>query len=130
MKITPVLFVDRIEPCLEFWVDRLGFTKTVEVPEGNRLGFVILQNGSGEVMLQSFESVKKDTGEAVSPDSKANLYVEVDDFEDILKRIRGVEVVLPVRITFYGMKEIAVLDPGGHLVCFAAHENAKNSAGT
>ena len=34
-KLTPVLVVDAIEPCLSFWVDRLGFEKTVEVPEGN-----------------------------------------------------------------------------------------------
>ena len=29
MKLTPVLIVDAIEPCLLFWVDRLGFTVTV-----------------------------------------------------------------------------------------------------
>ena len=25
-----------------FWIGRLGFTKTVEVPEGDRIGFVML----------------------------------------------------------------------------------------
>ena len=33
-KITPVLFVEEVEPCVKFWVERLGFTKTIEVPEG------------------------------------------------------------------------------------------------
>ena len=33
-KATPVMIVERIEPVLPFWVDRLGFTRTVEVPEG------------------------------------------------------------------------------------------------
>jgi len=28
-KLTPVLFVEAIEPCLPFWTERLGFTKTV-----------------------------------------------------------------------------------------------------
>ena len=130
MKITPVLFVDRIEPCLGFWVDRLGFLKTVEVPEGNHLGFVALQNGTAEVMLQTFESVRKDVGGGVvSAESRANLYIEVDDFGDILSRIQGVDVVVPVRSTFYGMQEIAVREPGGHLVCFAAREDTRNSAG-
>ena len=31
-KITPVLFAEEIEPCLKFWVERLGFEKTIEVP--------------------------------------------------------------------------------------------------
>ena len=42
MKITPVLFVDAIEPGLPFWIDKLGFTKTVEVPGEGGLAFVIL----------------------------------------------------------------------------------------
>jgi hypothetical protein len=31
-KLSPVLIVDAIEPCLPFWTDRLGFAKVVEVP--------------------------------------------------------------------------------------------------
>ena len=30
-RITPVLFVKEIEPILPFWVDALGFAKTIEV---------------------------------------------------------------------------------------------------
>ena len=52
-KITPVLLVDAIEPILPFWIDRLGFTKAIEVPDGNKLGFVDLQKGSVEVMYQT-----------------------------------------------------------------------------
>ena len=58
-KLTPVIMVDAIESCLPFW-ERLGFAKTAEVPEGDRLGFVILQKDSVEVMYQTHESVEKD----------------------------------------------------------------------
>jgi len=44
-----------------FWVDRLGFTKTIEVPDGNRLAFVAFQKGATEVMYQTYESVGKKT---------------------------------------------------------------------
>ena len=27
-KLTPVLLVEEIEPCLSFWTDRLGFEKS------------------------------------------------------------------------------------------------------
>ena len=59
-RITPVLYVQEVEPCVEFWVKRLRFQKTVEVPDGDRLGFVILQKESVEVMYQSFASAEKD----------------------------------------------------------------------
>ena len=122
MKLTPVLLVEEIEKSLPFWVDRLGFTKTVEVPEGNRLGFVILVKDGAEVMLQTVESVRKDAPSLVPKDRNtgASLFIEVDDFADTLKRIEGCPIALAERTTFYGMREIVVWEPGGHLVCFAA----------
>src|SRR5216684_2576404 len=114
MKITAVLLVDEIEPSLAFWVDRLAFEKTVEVPEGDKLGFVILQKDGAEVMLQTRESLKKDaagTADAILT-STACLYIEVDDFDDTLERVKGAEVLMPVRTSFYGMKEITVREPG------------------
>src|SRR5580658_655801 len=62
-RITAVLLVEEIEPCLNFWVDRLGFTKTAEVPDGNKLAFVILQKGTTEVMYQTYASVEKDNAQ-------------------------------------------------------------------
>ena len=41
-KLTPVLMVDAIEPCLPLWTERLGWTKTAEAPDGDKIGFVIL----------------------------------------------------------------------------------------
>ena len=59
-KLAPVFVVERIEPCLDFWVNRLGFAKTVEVPHGDCLGFVILAEGNVEIMYQSRDSVEDD----------------------------------------------------------------------
>lgn len=122
MKITPILFVDAIEPSLEFWVGRLKFEKIAEVPEGNQLGFVILKKGDSEIMLQTRESIKKDA-QAASQAILAMtscLYIEVDSFTEALDRIKGAEVLVPQRDTFYGMREIYVRDPGGQVVGFAA----------
>jgi catechol 2,3-dioxygenase-like lactoylglutathione lyase family enzyme len=122
MKITPILIVDEIEPSLKFWVDKLGFEKTVEVPEGAKLGFVILQKEGAEVMLQSRASVLKDAGPAADAflTSGSNLYIEVDSFSDALERVKGAEVLVPERTTFYGMREIWVREPGKHNLGFAA----------
>ena len=67
MKITPVLMVDEIEKSLPFWIGRIGFTKTVDVPEGDRLGFVILVKDGAELMLQTIESVQARTGHNSCP---------------------------------------------------------------
>jgi uncharacterized glyoxalase superfamily protein PhnB len=122
-KVTAVLLVEEIEPCLNFWVDRLGFTKTAEVPDGNKLAFVILQKGATEVMYQTFASVEKDNVEAAKDARKGPtfLYVEVGDLDAVIAALKGVPVVLPVRTTFYGAKEIGVKDPAGHFVTFAQY---------
>ena len=120
-KVTAVLLVEEIEPCLNFWVERLGFTKTVEVPDGNKLAFVMLQKGTTEVMYQTFASVEKDNAQVAKDMRKGPtfLYVEVDDLDAVIAALKGVPVVMPVRTTFYGAKEIGVKDPAGHFVTFA-----------
>jgi uncharacterized glyoxalase superfamily protein PhnB len=121
MKITPLIYAPAIEPSLKFWVDQLGFTKTVEVPDGDKLGFVILMKGDAELMIQSTASMEKDIPAiAVMARPAACLYIEVSDFEDLLRRLGAAPVVVPVRTTFYGMKEIGVREPGGNIVLFAS----------
>jgi uncharacterized glyoxalase superfamily protein PhnB len=122
-KVTAVLLVEEIEPCLNFWVERLGFTKTAEVPDGNKLAFVILQKGATELMYQTFASVEKDNLEAAKDARKGPtfLYVEVGDLDAVIAALKGVPVVMPVRTTFYGAKEIGVKDPAGHFVTFAQY---------
>ena len=121
MKMTPVLVVEEVEACLPFWVDRLGFAKVAEVPEGDRIGFAMLLNEGTELMLQSVASVRKDFAPfaPTTGPSGVTLFVEMPDFEDILRRIEGYPVAMPERTTFYGMREIGVRDPAGHIVILA-----------
>jgi uncharacterized glyoxalase superfamily protein PhnB len=120
-RITPVLFVEEVEPCVKFWVERLGFEKTAEVPEGNQLAFAMLQKGSVELMYQSYASADKDVAaiSQVVRKGPSFLYVEVDSLDQTIAAIQGAEVVIPVRTTFYGAREISIKDPAGHFVTFA-----------
>jgi uncharacterized glyoxalase superfamily protein PhnB len=121
-KLSPVLVVDAIEPCLPFWTERLGFSKTVEVPEGDSLGFVILARDGVEVMYQSRASVRKDIPIlADCPAGGANLYIEVADVAAVERAVKGMELVVPRRKTFYGADEIGVREPGGNAVIFSQH---------
>jgi uncharacterized glyoxalase superfamily protein PhnB len=126
-RITPVLYVQEIEPCLGFWVERLGFEKTVEVPDGDRLAFALLQKGATEIMYQTFASAEKDSAAAAAEinGGRTFLYVEVDKLDDIIAAMKGVPVVIPVRTTFYGATELGVKDPAGHMIVFAQMKAAQ-----
>jgi catechol 2,3-dioxygenase-like lactoylglutathione lyase family enzyme len=122
-KLTPVLIVPSIEACLPFWVDRLGFVKSVEVPHDGKIGFVILNHGSIELMLQSVASVAADVPALAKEPMRAALYIEVGTLEDlapIRKAVAGAPVTFAERTTFYGATEIGVRDPAGNAVTFAA----------
>jgi len=120
-KITPILFAEEIESCIQFWTERIGFQKTVEVPEGNKIGFVMLEKNGLELMYQSFASVEKEnaaTGAAVRK-GPSFLYVEVADIDAALAATNGAEIVMPMRTTFYQSKEFGIKDPVGHYLIFA-----------
>lgn len=124
LKLTPVIYVEEVEPCLAFWTERLGFDRTIEVPEGNRLGFAAVQSGTVEVMYQSRASVEGDVPPlAEGPFHKSGvLFVQVEDLNEVMRRLEGVEVVVPERTTFYGAREYGVRAPCGTVVVFAEFE--------
>ncbi|HEX4229544.1 MAG TPA: VOC family protein [Bryobacteraceae bacterium] len=124
MTITPVLIVEEIEKSLPFWVDRMGFAKTAEVPEGDRLGFVMLARDGAILMLQTVASVFKDEPIfAPKGESRvASIFIQMDDWDDTRRRLEGYPIAMPERKTFYGMREIGVWEPSGHIVVFAVRE--------
>ena len=120
-----MLIVEEIEAVLPFWTERLGFPKTVEVPEGSKLGFVCLVKDDIEVMYQSHASVEKDVPGLVKWPLVPTtfLYVEVQGLDDIIQPLQGAKVVVPEPKTFYGAREIGVREPGGNAVLFAEMES-------
>jgi uncharacterized glyoxalase superfamily protein PhnB len=119
-KLSPVIVVEAIEPMLPFWRDRLGFTAGAEVPHQDRLGFVILQRDGVEVMYQSRASVAADVPAMARGDgTRTMLFIEVSDVRDVERRLSGIEVLVPMRQTFYGSTEFWVRAPCGTAVGFA-----------
>src|SRR5580658_9274943 len=106
-SLTPILIVNAIEPCLGFW-EKLGFTVTIQVPEGDALGFVILKNGPVEIMYQTRASAAKDVPAMADFPSSSILYIHVSNIDEVIAAVAGAPVLIPKRTTFYGATEYAV----------------------
>jgi hypothetical protein len=129
-KLTPVMVVDAVEPCLDFWT-KLGFTKTVEVPHEGALGFVILARDGIELMYQSKASVAADVP-ALGKERHADhtpLFIEVDNLKAVKKSLAGVPTIVAERQTFYGSTETIVRGPAGQVVTFAQFKEGGEAGG-
>ena len=119
-KSTPILHVNAVEPGVKFWTERFGFKTTIQVPEGNHIGFAAIDNGSVELMYQTYEGMKGD-----GPLSKAAeqgpsfIFMEVLDIHAIREALQQEEILQDVHGTPYGAKEIIAKEPGGHYVIFS-----------
>jgi uncharacterized glyoxalase superfamily protein PhnB len=120
-KMTPNLYAEDVEACIQFWVERLSFEKTVEVPDDTgKLAFAALEKGPIELMYGSYASLKKDAEVSRSFERGTSfLFLEVDDLDAALAAMQGVPIVAPEHKTFYGSTEFTVKDPAGHLITFA-----------
>lgn len=119
-KLTPVLIVDAIEPVLPLWT-ALGFAATAEVPQGDRLGFVILARDNVELMYQTRDSVAHDEPrilEGRRAVGATGVFIEVDKLDDVVFP-SGTEVLVERRKTPYGATEAIVRDAAGNGIVFA-----------
>ena len=115
LRSTPIFLLDRIEPHLAFWQERMGYEITASVPHGDEIGFVILARDGQEVMLQTHASAAGDLPEVGRRASARGvaLFHEVDDLDELLRTVEGLEVVGGPRTAVYGMREVFVVDSAG-----------------
>lgn len=121
-RLTPVLIVERLEACIPFWIDRLGFEMTNQVPGNDgSLVFAILERGDVEIMYQTRASVLADgtMTEAELAGHSVALFIGVESIDEVERAIAGAPVVKPRHDTFYGSTEIYVKEPGGNTVGFS-----------
>jgi uncharacterized glyoxalase superfamily protein PhnB len=125
-SLTPVLIVDEVEPCTEFWTSRVGFEQTNQVPgDDGKLVFAILQKDGIELMYQTKASVAADTpgqkGELTGHTTALFFTVpSTADLDALEAALNGAPVVKPRHKTFYGSTEFYVREPGGNVIGFAA----------
>ena len=120
-RSTPILHVKTVEPSVRFWTERFGFKTTIEVPEGDHVGFAAIERGPIELMYQTYEGMK----DASAPVAKAAdqgpsfIFMEVPDIQAVINALNGAEIVQGLHDTPYGAKEVVAKEPGGHFVIFS-----------
>lgn len=121
-KSTPILHVKSVEPSVKFWTERFGFRQTIQVPEGDHLGFVALENDKVEIMYQTYSGMQSDPANPLAKavdQGPSFLFMEVADIMAAAAAVKGADIVQPIHETFYGSKEIVVREPGGHFIIFS-----------
>ena len=121
-KLTPVLVVESVEPCIRFWVDRFGFKAANEVPgPDGKLVFASAEKDGIGVMYQTRASVIAERADAAAElvGHSTVLFITVQDLDVVERAAAGAPVVKTRHKTFYGSTELYVREPGGNVVGFA-----------
>lgn len=121
-RMRSVLLVDRIEPCLDFWVERLGFEVRLQVQGDDHLEFVALCRDDVEILYRTLDSLHDDTPGLVDADAHQPwvvLYLEVDSLDALMPHLDGIEVVVARRETILGTDEIFVREPSGRILAIS-----------
>jgi uncharacterized glyoxalase superfamily protein PhnB len=126
--LAPVLIVDSVEPSVDFWTTRLGFTRENAVPgPDGKLVFASVSKDGVEIMYQTRASVVAEdpsAGKEVKGRTAA-LFIMLPSMRDldvVERAVKGVPMLKPRHETFYGTTEFYLREPGGHVVGFSARK--------
>ncbi|WP_339950326.1 VOC family protein [uncultured Albimonas sp.] len=134
--IIPNLMVTDMARSVAFWRDALGFavTMTVDAARESRFGpeadpdasvFTILEGAGGQLMLQTVESLAADLPSFAGglPDRPGiGIYLRDLSPDEVLTRLPEGAVLKAPETAWYGMRELFLRDPDGHVICVAAAE--------
>jgi hypothetical protein len=117
-KLTTVVIVDSIEAQLGSW-EALGYHVVTRVPDSGPAGFVILDGGPAELMLQTRASVEEDLPVLAGRPQSALLYAHVPSLTAAKRALSSAKVLIEQRKTFYGATESWLELPSGTILGLA-----------
>lgn len=136
-KMSTNMAVQDVGETVRFYVDTLGFTFVMSVPQnseeiltdwtpGHDLVYALVSAGGIEMMFQKKSSFQEHVP-AVSCEpvgGSLTFYFYVEDIESLRKNLDGkVEIVKDLHTTFYGMSEFYIRDCNGYILGFAKQKS-------
>ena len=126
-KLTPNLIVASVERSLAFYVETLGFSRGMTVPDESPFVFASVTSGPVEIFFNDAAAAIKEypafAGRPIG--ATGTLFIEMDGGVDALHdRLKpAVKIVMPLVTQFYGMREFAIEDPDGYVITLAERVN-------
>ena len=126
--LAPVMIVEAVEPSVEFWTTRLGFTSENLIPgPDGKLIFASVKKDGVEIMYQSRASVvAEDPSYGVEVKGRtAALFIMLPSMRDldvVERAVKGAPIAKQRHETFYGTTEFYIREPGGNVVGFSARK--------
>ncbi len=118
--ITTNIMVKNVKETIEFYEEKLGFTKILSVPEaGDALDFAILTKDKVSIMLQKQNNllVEYPTLQKSEITPTFTLFIAVKDVQKMYEGLRSkVKIVKELHKTFYGKDEFAIFDNNGNVL--------------
>jgi uncharacterized glyoxalase superfamily protein PhnB len=117
-KVMPIVAVASVDATRDFYVDTLGFTHMMGVVgKDGELEFCSVLLGGAQVMFtrnRPAATVAAGTAQAVE------IYLEVDDVDALHGRLqkKGVRIVEPLTLQWWGDRTFKVQDPNGYVIWF------------
>ena len=133
-KLTPDLMVHDVAKTVKFYIEKLGFTLAMIIPEGERTAateivdnkkyaYAMVTRGEIFFMFMSKDAYVEDVPalKGIPVGASATLYCDVDNVTELYSSFKekGVEIVKELSTTWYGMKEFYIRDCNGYIVGFA-----------
>ena len=117
-KVMPIIAVGSVDAARDFYVDTLGFRHMMGVVgKDGGLDFCSVLLGEAQVMFTR----NRPAAAAPSADPQAvEIYLEVEDvkaFHDRLQK-KGVPIVDPLTLQWWGDRTFKVRDPNGYVLWF------------
>ena len=121
-KLTPNLVVANVERSLAFYVDTLGFSRGLTVPDASPFVFASVTSGAVEIFFNDAATATREYPAFANRPIGATgtLFIEMEGVNALHDRLNGsVKIVMPLVTQFYGMREFAIEDPDGYIITFA-----------
>jgi uncharacterized glyoxalase superfamily protein PhnB len=115
-KVMPIIAVGSVDRTRDFYVDTLGFTHMMGVVgKDGAMDFCSVLLGEAQVMF-----TRGRPAAAVGETQPVEIYLEVEDVDALHGRLqkKGVPIVEPLTMQWWGDRTFKVKDPNGYVIWF------------
>jgi uncharacterized glyoxalase superfamily protein PhnB len=130
---TPNLMTQDVNASVKFYSEYLGFQIMMGLPfntqtpvetltEDNPLQYAMLNKDGAMIMFQHQQSLAEECEQFTDMPvaASATFYLEVENLDELLAGLGDdIDIALPERVTFYGMRELWIKDNNGYVITLA-----------